>query len=677
MKLSTHYPKFFRIVLLISILILSTLHESNITATTNCIPLKTKDLLIFSNIVVSHSDNSSLCYPRLTLRDDFKGNLFLNQPYVNDNMLKIYALTNDSTLELVPVIDENNRICELTSDIPLKKDNLLQIIIPEGMFEISPDYIEVKELDLDEDSLTNLSIAGAWHKKGDKEINLKGMFSIIDDDSLDGQISSSAPTTETYGYFSILYPLLEGLGLKGNLAVEGRRTGFIQNPPKPNDNLKTILRLQDEKGWDILSHSMLCIGERLNNWMVDSLTSPLASEILATGPNNGVRSSTVSVYDMKTKKQYWPNSDNTLWIETPSKYIKPYIGDYNTKKEIMYNPDFDIAWHWGEWKRVAIELGVKPKGFVTHNSTSSHAMVPGIMEYFPYGFSDLSAKNINTIPMLSTAVRAGLEGNSMKGYNWNDTDNTFNKEQFKAFCAQIDETVACGGWIMFNLHAYHDVWKNSLPGMLVSEGGSYPDEWVIPMKGVDSANDPLTPPANLGISDWSEWYPCPGTRLDMMWQILKYAKQKGLVNVTSSQGFELMGNKKSVGYFNQGYKFGMNARGIFGTRDIYPHYVVAVNNETFYYNPLISEEITFDLSDQNFCDSIEDKSNGKFVISGKSVTLVSHNNSGITLKAFDMTGRIVKSSNSNQISFDDILPGTYIVCALRSKDIVKTIKLII
>ena len=141
MRLSTRYPEFFRILLFISFFILATLLQS-IKATTKSIPLKSKDLLIFSNTVVSHGNNSSVCYPRLTLREDFKGKLLLNQPNVNDNLLKIYALTNDTTIELLPVIDDNNRICELTSDIPLKKDNLLQIIIPEGMFEISPDYIE-------------------------------------------------------------------------------------------------------------------------------------------------------------------------------------------------------------------------------------------------------------------------------------------------------------------------------------------------------------------------------------------------------------------------------------------------------------------------------------------------------------------------------------------------------
>ncbi|MDE7349982.1 MAG: hypothetical protein K2N25_02855, partial [Muribaculaceae bacterium] len=603
------------------------------------------------------SENGEVYNIIVNLVDEFKGIMSLNDDFIRDHNLKAYV-SSDSIIYLTPLMDANGRSCMFSPAVPVT-DHPDSIIIPSRFFEVIPSgYVEVDEIDIDEDMMLELSIAGAWHKKGYEWKDKAGMFSIIDDDSLDGQISSSVPITETYGYFSILYPLLESLGLMGNLAAEGRRIGLNQIPPRPNDNLKTIRRLQDEKGWEILSHSMDCMGERLNNWLVDSLNSTLANEIFATGPNNGVRSTTVSVYDLKTKKQYWPNSDNTSWTETPSRFIKPYVGDYSTKKEVMYNPDFDIDWHWGEWKRAATECGIDPKGFVTHNSTSSHAMVPGIMRYFPQGFSDIAAKNINTIPMLSTAVRSGLEGQSMKGYDGSSKDNTFNTEQFNAFCSQIDEAAEIGGWIMFNLHAYRDCWKNSLPGMLVSEGGSYPDEWVIPMKGIDSANDPLTPPACLGISDWSEWYPCPGTRLDMMWQILKYAKQKGLINVTSSEGFKAMGNKKAAGYFNNGYKFGMDDRGIVGTRDIYPHYVVAANDEVFYYNTLITDEISKDI-DILSVKTIGDEE--RFVRYGSQLSWSSNGMPYVTLKVFDMSGKEIGSSHSNMIDLKDFSKGTYIV----------------
>lgn len=596
----------------------------------------------------------------------------LNSDYVKDKELSVF-FKSDTLIKLTPIMDEGGRICRFLPTFPSNEENS-SIIIPAGYFEIDPlDYIEVDEIDIDADMLGSLLVAGAWHKKGSCW-NGSGMFSIIDDDSIEPQFVN--PSSPFGGYFSLLYPLLESLGLKGNLAVEGRRTGLSKTPPEANDNLKTILRLQNEKGWDILSHSMICLGEILNNWVVDSLSSRLANEILLLGPNNGEDASTVSVYDLQTRKQYWPNSDNTAWIETPSRFIKPYAGDYKTKKEVMYNPDFNVDWHWGEWKRRAIEFGIDPKGFVTHNSTSSHALVREIQRYFPNGFSDLSTKNINMAPMLSSAVRAGLEGQSLKGYKGESDDNTFNKKHYKAFCALIDEAAACGGWIMFNLHAYRACWRNSLPGALVSEGGTYPDEWVIPMKGVDSTYDPLSPPVKLGISDWSEWYPCPGTRLDMMWQILKYAMEKGLVNVTSSEGFDIIGNRRSAGYFNNGYIFGMNNYDIIGTRKIYPHYVESATDEEFYYNPLISDKISIDINSYISSIELESGTSGKFSKFGSFIVWDGLEMQDISLKAFDLSGREVLSSYNNQVDLRQLIKGTYIISAFNGNRRVNTIKIL-
>lgn len=609
------------------------------------------------------------------LTDEFKGKLWLRDSEDKTEALSITATLSDTIITLSPTLTRDHRSCNLTTSYPLKENEVISIDIPAGVFEISPDYIEVDSIDLSEDLLTSFSVSGAWHKKGTTWTK-NGMFSIIDDDSLDGQIKSSS-NYGNHGYFSLLYPLLESLGLKGNLAVEGRRTGISEEPPTPNDNLRTLVRLQNEKGWDILSHSMICLGEILNNWMVESLSSPEAQELLSIGPNNGEDASTISIYDLQTKKQYWPNANNTAWVETPSKFIKPYIGDYNTKQTVMYNPDYNIHWHWGKWKRTAIEFGLEPKGFVTHNATSSHLMLPGIMQYFPQGFSDLSALNINMPPLLSSAVRCGLEGQSLKGYDSNSNDNTFNEEHFKEFCSKIDEAAECGGWIVFNLHTYRGNWKNSLPGALVSEGGSYPDEWVIPMKGLDSANDPYSPPASLGINDWSEWYPCPGTRLHMLWELLKYAKEKGLINVTSSQGFDIMGNKKAYGYFSHGYKIGMDSKPSIGIRDKYPHYIVGANDETYYYNPILSEALSFELKDTSSVNSIALQTDGELIISGKQIYWTSHDIEDVEICVMDMTGKVLYYAQTNHLSLDNLPKGTYIVSATKSKNIVTIKKVII
>ncbi len=619
--------------------------------------------------ISSDRNSDSLCLVRMCLEDDFKGSLCVDKLRVLTEDMKITAVSSDTTILLKPMINRDCRSCDFVSDCPLMRNKDFRIHIPKGIFRISPEFKEVDLIDYDEEKLSSFSVAGAWHKKGSEWKSI-GMFSVIDDDSLDGQILSSKPGNYTYGYYSLLYPLLESLGIRGNLAAEGKRIGLTNTLPSLNDNGKTLLRLQDEKGWDILCHSMECLGAERDNWLVDSLDSPIALRVFQEGPFYGTHTLTASVYDMKSQKQYWPNADKTGWEETPSRYIKPYVADYVEKKELFYNPDFDAAWHWGEWKRRAEEFGIHAVGFVTHNSTSSHALVPAIREYFPNGLSDIAAVNINYPPMLSSGVRSGLEGQSMGDYNGNSTDNTFNEKHYRKFCSQIDEAMEKGGWIIFNLHAYRDVWKNSLPGALVSEGGSYPDEWVIPMKGMDSANDSLTPPAHLGISDWSEWYPCPGTRLEMMWKVLKYAKEKGLKNVTCSEGFEVMGNKTSVGYFNNGYKFGMDIFGLKDTEDVYPHYMISATGEVSYYNPLVLDEIDIELS------SIQEVGQSpRFLISDGRIVWSCADPVGITLEVWDLAGRKVSQSPANSISLD-LHRGVYMVCAIKGGSILGSLKIV-
>lgn len=634
-----------------------------------CRPLVADGIVGFECGVSSGEISDSLCVFRMRLDDGFNGYISIDGLRAEMEGLKVTAVSPDTVVVLHPMIDRYCRSCDFVSDYPLRKHQDFRINIPDGLFKICPGFEEVDTIDVEEDLLRSFCVAGAWHKSGSVWRH-QGMFSVIDDDSLDGQIPSSKHSKYTYGYWSLLYPLLESLDIKGNLAVEGRKIGIDYTPVKFNDNGLTLVRMQDEKGWDLLSHSMECLGELDNNWIVDDLDTPLALRLLEEGPNKGTNQQTISIYDKISHRQYWPNVDNSEWEETPKRWIKPYVGNYETRRNVMYNPDFDIDWHWGQTKSRAEEYGIKYVGFVTHNSTSSHALVSEIRRYFPFGLSDIGAVNINYPPMLSSGVRSGLEGQSMAGYNGNSTDNTFNEDHYKRFCAQVDEAAEKGGWIIFNLHTYREVWLNSLPGALVSEGGSYPDEWVIPMKGMDSANDPLTPPAHLGISDWSEWYPCPGTRLEMMWKVLKYAKEKGLRNVTCSEGFSIMGNKVSVGYYNNGYKFGMDIFGLRDTEEVYPHYIVSATDEVSYYNPFIMPEMTIEL------DSLADVMlSGRFLIDDGSIVWNTPDPTGVTLEVIDLTGAKTASSPINSICLDG-RHGVCIVCAKRSGSVLDTVKLV-
>lgn len=61
------------------------------------------------------------------------------------------------------------------------------------------------------------------------------MFTVQDDDGIAGSFEDSDPHTySSWGYFTILYPVMESLGLKATVSLEGRRAGFTASPPALN-----------------------------------------------------------------------------------------------------------------------------------------------------------------------------------------------------------------------------------------------------------------------------------------------------------------------------------------------------------------------------------------------------------------------------------------------------------
>ncbi len=561
------------------------------------------DLIIDSSLAIS-SGGLILKPITVSLPESFHGEFRRTLPIRYNDFSSPYLFNiedSTNTIKLNVTFDADGKKCKLHPSSPIDSTGW-SLVIPEGFFEIAPYYGEWWRIqNYDDEELEKLSILGAWKSDGSNWSH-PGMFSIIDDDTIDGQIYSSANGVGSYGYYSLLYPLLESLGLRGNVAMEGRRAGLSITPPELNENGKIARRLQDVKGWEVMGHSMECLGEILNNWIVDSINAPLAEKLLMENTPGENPTSSVSIYDLQTHKQY--HLEDSGWVETESRYIKPYAGHYDTKKPAMFNPDFDSEWAWGELAKRANDFGINMRTFVTHNTSSSHALVREIQKYLKYGFSDLTLPYFNTPPMLSTATRFAVEGTTLPGYKGeSDPDNTFNHDHFSIFSSRIDEAAAAGGWVAFNLHAYRKCWKNSLPGKLVSQGGDYPDQWVIPILETDSIDEQLNPPARLGISSWKEWYPCPGTKLDMLYQLLKYALAKGMKNVTASEGFEIMGNPIQIGYYSNGIKIGSDAHNLQSTADNYPHYIKGANGAVDYYNPILNSEITKEI-DVTFLNSI-------------------------------------------------------------------------
>lgn len=510
----------------------------------------------------------------------------LNEVYSGDSICHVYELRATS-------ISREACKFQILRSLP---EGRYRLVIPEGLFEIDPDYVEVAELDLPEEDLTKLSVTGAWHKPGRKWEH-PGMFSFHDDDGMDGTIPSSNAGNYAHGYFSTWYPMLESLGVRGCLSLEGRRAGFTTYPPSLNDNGKIAKRLQDESGWEIMSHSMKCLGERLNCWAVESIDSPEADKILKEAYYAGQSSPyTTAIYSRATKKQYIPDAELTKWIELDdTELIRPYIGNYETRKPILFDDNYNIKYHWGEWFVQAENNGIKGHTWVMHNAQSSHKAIPAIVAECPLGFVDQYPILYNTPPMTTVAGRMLCEGQFFNNVPAGDSkDNSYNRTQYEWLRKTIEEAHNEGGWIIMGGHAYRAVWDNYREGELLSEGGTYPDEWVNPMEGINPLTDPLSPPKRLGISDWSEWYPCPGTRLRMMWDLLCYAKSLGMINVTSREGFEILGNKVSSGYFTKGHKIGYDNDSFEGARTRQPHYVKGANDEEFYYNRGVNNEIIID-----------------------------------------------------------------------------------
>ncbi len=555
----------------------------------NCIVVSPSD-----SMVMRPAENDALT---VSLDNQFSGTLSLNLHQVWMAGLHPFITNGTDTILLTPELTElQDGIRLLPDSEPYAGDWTLEI--PEGYFLIDPAFVETDSIPASHDSLVALQQLGAWHVAG-SEWDGAPMMSIHDDDAIDTSIASSSPSAWMRGgYFTTLYPVLESLGLTGCISAEGRRIGFTDYPPTLNANGRLIRRLQDEKGWEVQSHSMLAVTSD-NNWYVDSLAAPEADEILSSARYYGSGNiSTTTIYDGSTGIQYSVNADLSGWTPSRELIIKPYVRRYPSGERFMYNPNFSIDYQWGRWFSMAEAYGLHANAWVTYESSSSHANVPLINQVCPNGFETDGYTFHNLPPLRSTATRLMMEGQSIHGYQGQlDTINTFNEAHYEYFKQKIDDAFRHNGWLVMGMHAYRPCWVNRLPGALVSEGGDYPDEWVNPMCNLASGEYPdsisFDVRPELGISSWSEWHPCPGTRLYMLWQLLRYARDMGFLNVNSSRGFEVMGNRVAVGYCHRGIPIGPDLiEPLTDTAPVYPHYIVGANGEQYYYNNALSGAIS-------------------------------------------------------------------------------------
>lgn len=440
---------------------------------------------------------------------------------------------------------------------------------------------------------------GDWTTLPTREISLAPMFSIYDDDVVDKYSPTSYPASYlTGGYFSVLYPLLKSLNEKYNdnlktplracLAAEGQRIGFTSSPPKLTENGLYVKKLHDKVGWEIACHSMTA-RYYSDYWLVDSLNSDLANEILANGTwISKTSGSTTGVYCLSDQKNYVIKKDKSGWEELPREYYRMYLRDWKTKKVVMYNPSFPIDYQLGEWRRIADELNFPYSDcWIGWGATESGQSVLECNKYYKYGFDFWTLRGsslVNTIPLTSTIHRTPVEQLGKKKYiGQEDPDNIYDLDMYNAEKKLIDEAVACNGWIVFAFHTYRPCWYNWL------EGKDYNKEWINPLneeeiRSIDENNYWEIPPKRLGISNWSEWVPCDGTKLKMLYDIFCYAIEKGMLNVTGYEGAQKMGNVFSSGIYTKGDKYDLD-KAIQPKLSKYPFFVIGVNGECIYCVP--------------------------------------------------------------------------------------------
>ena len=392
---------------------------------------------------------------------------------------------------------------------------------------------------------------------------LKPIMSIVDDDTVDGQIPSSMGKSvpgNTGGYFSVLLPIILSLNdkydinAKAGLACEGHRVG-LTSFYQPNDDYSqlnengNLLKLLSNKiGWDILNHSMSA-QLPVNTYGVDSINSALAGQILAEGSYvSPLNFYNTVVLDKSTGKWYEVNSTKTAWVERvpTKKYAMQYYRDYGTNNYHI-NRDFDFDYSWGEWFKRAKELGLPYKSCIVYSGSSTSPFTIGASrKYAEYGVR--TTLDMTNVPPIPAAVA-----------RYSIIHSSENNAEVPSYLAKmkslVDECYSKHSWLVWMSHANNNSLQNRYNTGVdygLKKDNNYSSEWEIPLNAseittMDKNNYWVNPPARLGISRWKDWHPAPGTQIGAFYEVLEYAINKGIDIVTPTEGWSTHGNLMQIG----------------------------------------------------------------------------------------------------------------------------------
>lgn len=288
-------------------------------------------------------------------------------------------------------------------------------------------------------------------------------ISLSDDDTVDPQLDGSWKGGMTGGFYSALYPLAASLGAPVTEAVEGHRCGL--NVGKLTTAGVFAKLLAQHAGWELANHTMdarygaaLVVKSFSEIPSVDEIPSPV-----------GFLTYKKYVYVENENKCYYYNNG---WIPVEEHKEPPYLMN-SAGRAISDNPCYNFEYEvWRNQDMMESLMGFRPVTYVQPVNQSSKKRAEYVKASHKFMMNKYSDKAIE-LPLSTTIERLSLD--DAEGASNEATDELF--EQWKN---TLDDVLHNGKSIVLLLHTYRSCWSNLLNSQLVSNGGSYPDEWVYP-----------------------------------------------------------------------------------------------------------------------------------------------------------------------------------------------------
>lgn len=375
-------------------------------------------------------------------------------------------------------------------------------------------------------------------KVGNNYYKLPAAISITDDDSTDEWLRPTGYMNRNGGFYSALYPVLASLGLTATEACVGSFIGIDKD--EPTVVAKAAKGLAADAGWELANHTM---HHRYRYaYKIQTLSDVLMLPVSPT-PHTYTSNSCTYVYVESENKCYYFDTNNK-WSVIPHGYEPVYLMDF-AGNHIADNPCYDSEYEiWTNQQLMEKHLGYKPVTFIQPGHKSSKKRVEYAKASHKYVLSNAGATSQNylKIPLSMSIKRISVNVGE-------DSSNEVGDEYFEELKSLFSEVLENGESGIMMLHMYQSGWSNEIKSKLVSNGGTYPDSWVHPVNLPESVSNWLKPAKETGLTDWKDWYPCPGTRLYQLWRFLKYAKEHGILFLTVRDNLDRMANKVEAGYF--------------------------------------------------------------------------------------------------------------------------------